>query len=273
MSERVDIKSVSLDYNTANSRLILLDYDGTLVPFELHPDLTTPQPGLLRLMAALANDRKNHVVIVSGRDRRHLEKTWRSQGVVLAAEHGAFYLNPGGAWRSMFSVSGDWTKAALPALKALSFQYEGSILEVKEYSLAWHYRAIEDKVTEADRRQILAALRALPCHKHFIIYDSDCTIELRTPGIDKGAFVAKWIGIRHYDFVLAIGDGKTDEDLFKIFGDKSYTVKVGKSEHSAANFYIDRQSEVVPFLEKIVVANDEFERMRKRIGLHDFFNG
>jgi trehalose 6-phosphate synthase/phosphatase len=270
MTTPINTKDVSLDYNMAGSRLILLDYDGTLVPFELHPDLARPDERLMRLMIALASDPKNHVVIISGRDRKQMENTWHPVPVVLAAEHGGFYMHPGGAWRTMFSLSGEWTKAAAPALKALTFQYDGSIFEQKEYSLAWHYRAIEHRITEMDRKQIMAALRALPCYKNFIIYDGDCTIELRTPGVDKGSFVAGWIGIRHYDFVLALGDGRTDEDLFHVLGEKSYSIKVGSSAYSAANFNLERQGDVVPFLETLVRVNYEFNRMRQRIGLHDF---
>jgi trehalose 6-phosphate synthase/phosphatase len=273
MSIPVNIDAVSLDYNTAGSRLILLDYDGTLVPFEKHPDLAKPDKRLMRLMTALSADPKNHVMLISGRDRAQMERTWRSVPLVLAAEHGGFYMHPGGVWHSVFPVSGEWTRIALPALKALTFQYDGSILEQKEYSLAWHYRAIEDHVTEEDRKQILTALQALPCHKNFIMYDGDCTLELRTPGIDKGSFVAKWIGIRHYDFVLAIGDGRTDEDLFHVLGDKSYSIKVGPSVHSAANFFIGRQLDVVPFLETLVRVNYEFSRMKQRIGLPDSKTG
>ena len=263
MTRPIDLEKLTWNYNTANSRLILFDYDGTLVPFEVHPRLTKPDVHVISLLNTIAADRRNHVILISGRDKEHLEASLSNLPIVLVAEHGAYYRNPGNVWRAMFSISGEWTQKALPALKALAFQYDGSFLEHKTYSLAWHYRAIAGKITESDKRQILAAIRSLPEHEHFLVYDAEFTIELRTPGIDKGSFVARWVGNRNYDFVMAIGDGHTDEDLFKIFGKESYTIKVGKSDNSAANFHIRSQDDVLPFIHKLLNLGREFDKKVK----------
>jgi trehalose 6-phosphate synthase/phosphatase len=39
---------------------------------------------------------------------------------------------------------------------------------------------------------------------------------------------------KKYDFILAIGDDVTDEDMFSVLPQKSYTIKVGDAPTQAA---------------------------------------
>lgn len=69
------IKSQLLaDYQKSSSRLILLDYDGTLVPFAKRPKDAKPDETLLELLKKLSDIPKNEVFIISGRDRKTLDK-------------------------------------------------------------------------------------------------------------------------------------------------------------------------------------------------------
>lgn len=253
MIKELDVTKLMADYNDASARIILLDYDGTLVPFDLHPKLTRPSTNAKTILQKLSADNKNQVVLISGRDKENLEAYWGDLNIVLVAEHGGFLRNPKGLWvkQHPYTDTNNWILKAASALHALAFQYEGSFVELKSFSVAWHYRAIADKVTEAEKNQIHAALRALPFQNDFLIYDSEYTLELRTRGIDKGTSIARWMGNQYYDFVMALGDSQTDEDLFKIFGNSAYTIKVGKSNNTAANYYLPSQREVLPFLQKL----------------------
>lgn len=253
MTKALDIIKLMNDYNKAVARLILLDYDGTLVPFDLHPNLTRPSSNAKTILRQLSADTKSQIVLISGRDNENLEAYWGDLNIILAAEHGGFFKIPNGLWMKQYSYTdtNNWILNATSALHALAFQYEGSFVELKSFSVAWHYRAIADKVTESDKRQIHAAIRALPNQNNFLIYDSEYTLELRTRGIDKGTSIARWLGNKRFDFIMAIGDSQTDEDLFKIFGEEVYTIKVGKQNNTAANYYLPSQKEVLPFLQKL----------------------
>ncbi|MBY0435014.1 MAG: trehalose-phosphatase [Cyclobacteriaceae bacterium] len=259
MITEIDIPKVINDYRKANSRLVLLDYDGTLVPFDLHPNLTKPSLNAKTILHQMALDSKNSVVLISGRDKENLEAYWADLNIVLAAEHGGFFKRPGENWATLspYMSSFEWLNKVSSALHALSFQYEGSFVEKKHFSVAWHYRAIADRVTDADVRQILAALRSLPLQEDFLISNSEYTIELRARGIDKGSAVARWAGNQYFDFIMAIGDSQTDEDMFKIFGSTAYTIRVGKTTNTAANYFIRSQSEVLPFLNGLIGVNPQ----------------
>ena len=68
------LKQIKALYTQARSRLILLDYDGTLVGFQKRPEDAVPTPEVIRVLKDLTSDPANHVVINSGRDHQTLEK-------------------------------------------------------------------------------------------------------------------------------------------------------------------------------------------------------
>jgi trehalose 6-phosphate synthase/phosphatase len=54
------------------------------------------------------------------------------------------------------------------------------------------------------------------------------------------------------DFMLAIGDDITDEDLFRYLPQSTISIKVG-SNKSAAKYYLDEQEDVLQFLNQLIV--------------------
>jgi trehalose 6-phosphate synthase/phosphatase len=262
MTKDIDPEKIAEAYSMSHARLMLLDYDGTLVPLDISPQLTKVDAKTKRLLHLMASDPKNDVVLISGRDRNYLDSQWQDPPMTMVAEHGGFYKGKEQHWQQTFSYSTKWIRNTVSALKALAFQYEGSFVEEKTFSIAWHYRAIKERVTEEDKRQILAAIRVLPERQNFRICDCEYTIELRSHGIQKGAFTSFWASKRYYDFIMAIGDGQTDEDLFKILDKTAYSIKVGKSNRSDAVYHLNSQSEVFPFLQSLLNFDAQFRQRR-----------
>ncbi len=60
-------------YTKAKKRLFLLNYDGTLAPYEKTPDTTGNSEWLTYVLERLVADTKNHVYVLSGRTRASLE--------------------------------------------------------------------------------------------------------------------------------------------------------------------------------------------------------
>ena len=79
----------------ARARTIVLDYDGTLREFEIHPDLAQPTPEIRALLRSLVAVPNTDVHIVSGRRRRNLEQWFGRLPVHLCAEHGYLARAPG----------------------------------------------------------------------------------------------------------------------------------------------------------------------------------
>jgi len=104
-------------YRTAPRRALLLDYDGTLVPFAAEPRLAQPDAELLELLTALGSDPANEVTIVSGRPRRILEEWFGKLPISLIAEHGVWLRNKDADWRILKTMTNDWKERVRPILQ------------------------------------------------------------------------------------------------------------------------------------------------------------
>jgi trehalose 6-phosphate synthase/phosphatase len=250
MTAAINVKSIVLAYQNALSRLIILDYDGTLVPFNNHPDKIKSSEDVEGLLKLLSSDHKNKIILISGRTRKDLDTLCDGMPVILGAEHGAYMKDQSG-WIPLAPQSTPWMMRVSRALNELALKYRGSFVEPKEFSAAWHYRAIADTITENDLGQILENLRLLAKYTGCRLDHCEYTIELRTPGIDKGAAVSRWMGNKRFDFIMALGDSLTDEDLFEALDHRAYSIRVGKSSASSACFHLSTQKDVIPFLQSL----------------------
>ncbi|HBQ55967.1 MAG TPA: hypothetical protein DD786_02305, partial [Porphyromonadaceae bacterium] len=63
--------------------------------------------------------------------------------------------------------------------------------------------------------------------------------------------VKRLLGKNNYDFILAIGDDTTDEDMFHALPPGGVSIKVGHFS-PAAKYRIPVQSSVIPFFENLI---------------------
>ena len=52
-------------------------------------------------------------------------------------------------------------------------------------------------------------------------------IEVRNAHVDKGRGARFWLSRDKWDFVMAVGDDRTDEDAFAVLPDRAWSLKVG----------------------------------------------
>lgn len=237
-------------YKAGTRRLILLDYDGTLTPLARLPHMALPDTELLGLLKNLSDDPLNDVVIISGRPIKILEEWFHDLQISLVAEHGAFSKKKNEKWTQTIHVNADWKPTVLPIVNLCTERCPGTFVEEKTLSLAWHYRNAEKDLSFLRSRELINALTELTAHLDFQIIEGNKVIEVRARGIDKGVAAQLWLKQSRYDFVLAIGDDKTDEDLFKIIPTNQFSIRVGLSQ-SAAKYNFKKQTQVIDLLNKI----------------------
>ena len=75
-------------------------------------------------------------------------------------------------------------------------------------------------------------------------------IQIKSVGIDKGRAALHWLSQKAWDFILAIGDDWTDEDLFAVLPESAYSIKVGMSP-SKAKFNLDSVQEVRALIHRL----------------------
>jgi trehalose 6-phosphate synthase/phosphatase len=233
------MKRLLSDYQKGKKRLLMFDYDGTLISFAKKPEDAKPDTELKRLLLILARKRKNHLAIISGRDRSTMEKWLGDMPCSLAAEHGAWIrFDPHSGWKAQKTVTTDWKIQVMPILKAYEARVPGSFVEEKELGLAWHYRKANPELGEIRSCELFDNLNEFLANTDLQLMHGKKVIEVRPRGINKGQAAHNLLMRDTYDFVLAVGDDWTDEDLFKALPEGAYSVKIGYGTTNA-RFFLD----------------------------------
>ncbi|MDD4971206.1 MAG: bifunctional alpha,alpha-trehalose-phosphate synthase (UDP-forming)/trehalose-phosphatase [Paludibacter sp.] len=233
-------------YQSAAKRLFILDYDGTLVPFKSKPEEAVPTKELLNLLEKLSANKKNKVVISSGRDQLTLEKWFHKLPVTLAAEHGASYKEDG-TWHKNLPLNQPWDDEIISILQSFVDRTPRSKMEMKDTTLVWHYRNVDGWLASLREQQLLMALIA-PCSRlNLQILRGNKVVEIKSPFHTKGSEVKRILKNDNFDFILAMGDDTTDEDTFRELPNDAYTIKIGTISE-IARYNLRNQTSTVPFL-------------------------
>ncbi|WP_159467013.1 bifunctional alpha,alpha-trehalose-phosphate synthase (UDP-forming)/trehalose-phosphatase [Dyadobacter sp. 3J3] len=242
------IDDIRTAYERSSNRILFFDYDGTLAPIVPDPSKAIISEDIKNLILGIA--KRDTVVIISGRDRKFLEDRFGDLPVHIIAEHGAMTKSVDASeWTMNDDYEEDWKESIKPILDLYAIRCPGAFVETKETSLAWHYRVADD-ADYADRRsrELIWQL------KNFIqpelklqVIDGSKVVEVKKTAFNKGTAAKSLAAQRNYDFILAIGDDTTDEDMFEALPDTAFTIKIGE-DLSAARNHIKNQDEVFHFL-------------------------
>ncbi len=243
--------SVMQHYAAARRRALLLDYDGTLVPFEEKPPLARPDAELLALLEGLAGDAANHVAIISGRPRADLEGWFGPLPITLVAEHGVWLRPKGGEWRALRTITTEWKDRVRPILQLYVDRLPGALLEEKEFSLAWHYRRADPEQAAIRASELRDDLSDYTRNIDVQVLEGNKVLEVRNTGVSKGTAATEWLATVQADFVLAIGDDWTDEDLFRALPETACSVRVGMAQ-TAARYHLANPAAVRRLLREML---------------------
>jgi trehalose 6-phosphate synthase/phosphatase len=235
------------DYAVSESRILFLDYDGTLSPFKERPETAVPGAIIIAILNTLAEDRRNNLVIVSGRHKDLLQKWFGSLNIGIVAEHGAWIKEKEKDWFPAVKVESNWKEKVLPILRSHEDRLPGSFTEEKEFSLVWNFRSADPELASVRSKELVDELSYFSENTDVQVLQASKSIEVRNIGIDKGTAAKLLLADKSFDFILAVGDDQADEDLFKVLPEKSYSIKVGLAK-SYAKFNLRNHREVVQLL-------------------------
>jgi trehalose 6-phosphate synthase/phosphatase len=222
------VETLTARLRAAPARLLLLDYDGTLVPFVAAPDLARPDDELIALLRVLAGVPGTEIHVVSGRPRGTLESWLGALPIGLHAEHGLSYRAPGTAdWVTGAASSQDWRPAVLDRMQRFAAVTPGALVEEKDAGVAWHYRAADEDLGTARACALERELTALLAGQPAAILLGAKVIEVLPRGVHKGRLVPFLLARAPGALVVAIGDDRTDEDLFAALPAEGVAVHVG----------------------------------------------
>jgi trehalose 6-phosphate synthase/phosphatase len=184
---------------------------------------------LLTLLRALAERPETEVHVVSGRSREALDQWLGGLPVWLHAEHGFWSRAPDkGEWVAAAEVGGSWREPVLAILRDITARTPGSLIEAKAVALAWHYRLADREIGARRANELRLHLNQLLSNQPVEILAGNRVVEIRPYGIHKGRIVPPLPPERlARTAILAIGDDRTDEDLFAALPPEAVSVRVG----------------------------------------------
>lgn len=237
-------------YQSGGRRLLLLDYDGTLAPFAPQPGLARPSSALLELLNDLAQNEKNEVYVISGRDNKVLEEWFGRLPINIVSEHGASYKYRGQEWQNESAVNNEWIETIRSVMKNYVQRCTGSFIEVKNYSIVWHYRNSDPERGLLRATELYNELLEYTNSMDIQVVKGNKIVEVRNKGVNKGVVTKRILQPDNYDFILACGDDATDEDMFyQLTGvENAYTIKVGTNA-SFAKYNLHTPQMVLSLLE------------------------
>ena len=241
---------VTTAYRNAARRAFFLDYDGTLVPFVAKPEDAVPSAAVLETIKYLSADPANDVYIVSGRNREFLSQHFSALQIGLVAEHGAFVRAAGEReWTPLVPAGEEWFSKIAPIIEKYKRRMPGSRIEMKERSIVFHYRRAQGELGFIRERvlELYDTLLQFTASIDINVIQGNHNVEVRNNGINKGVAVMTLARLADYEFLFAIGDDTTDEDMFRMVSTSSFTVKVGRAR-TAARYFLREQAEVLNFL-------------------------
>ena len=238
-------------FRRAKNRLVLLDYDGTLVHHTPVPDTASLPEHMSDIIIKLVDNPQTKIFIITGRSCKDIDKFLDHIPINIIAEHGAM-MKMGGIWKNQIIDNFLWKKAIMSILNQITETCPESYVEEKNFSLTWHYRNADPDLGYSVSRELIHLLKKRIHSYDLKILDGNKVVEILTNKIGKGSAVKKLFEQSTYDFVLSIGDDATDEEMFKFFLNQAnaITIKVGEGS-THARYKLNSISDVASLLKQL----------------------
>ncbi|CAI8605420.1 unnamed protein product [Vicia faba] len=262
---------VSAYKRTAN-RAILLDYDGTLMP-QVSID-KSPTDKTIEILNSLCRDKNNMVFLVSARSRKILSE-WFSpcENIGIAAEHGYFLrMKRDDIWETCVPATDcSWKQIAEPVMKLYTETTDGSTIEDKETALVWWYEDADPDFGSCQAKELLDHLESVLANEPVTVKSGQNYVEVKPQGVSKGIVAKRLLSSMEEkgmspDFVLCIGDDRSDEDMFEVITSSMNGPIAPKAEvfactvcrkPSKAKYYLDDTAEIVRLIQGLACVSDQ----------------
>ncbi|CAN1138293.1 Alpha,alpha-trehalose-phosphate synthase [UDP-forming] 6 [Linum perenne] len=272
---KLSMEHIVSAYKRTATRAILLDYDGTLMPQGSIDK--SPSSKTIQILNSLCRDKNNIVFLVSARSRATLTE-WFSQieNLGLAAEHGYFFrLMRDVEWEMCVPAADtSWKQIAEPVMQLYTETTDGSTIEDKETALVWCYEDADPDFGSCQAKELLDHLESVLANEPVTVKSGQNIVEVKPQGVSKGIVAKRLLSTIEDkqltpDFVLCIGDDRSDEDMFEVITSSMagmstsmnprsevFACTVGKKP-SKAKYYLDDTAEIVRLMQGLASVSEQ----------------
>ena len=238
------------DFKSKKEKLLILDYDGTLVGFENNPLDAKPSNDLYDLLDQLQAEKNTTLAIISGRDKDTFDSWFGNKNYNLISDHGVWWFSDK-KWKALERVKTDWMENIMPILETFVDRTPGTFIETKKYSLAWHYRMADPELAKIRTIELNTVLTSMVANNELSILQGNKVIEIKSSNVNKGRAMNQILLQKKYDFIAIAGDDWTDEYMFDEAPERAYTLKVGL-ENTKAKYHIKSHERILELLSKLI---------------------
>ena len=241
----------------AQTKALLLDFDGTLAPFHPDPQAVVLYPGVADLLNTLLEHRKTRVVLVTGRSTQSIVPLLKlARRPEIWGSHGLERLHPDGR----YDLAPVDESASQGLTQARQWAVEHRLLgkcDEKPGCLALNLRGLAPDQARTIRDRAVHDWSRIAVDAGLAFQETDGGLELRVPSKNKGDAVRAVRFEIGPDAPLAyLGDDVTDEDAFRALGQKDIGVLVRlELRTTAADIWIRPPDELRGFLESWIRAD------------------
>ena len=252
LTPRVDFAQFVANIPAAPSRVIMLDYDGTLAPFNVRPERAVLYPEVRTVLESIVAAGGTRVVVVSGRPAHELVPLLPlANRPEIWGSHGWERLFPDG--RRIVEEPAAQARDALERAAAAVCRIipDGARLETKLASIALHWRGIPESLAQSLRDRALASWQPFARASLLELLPFDGGLELRAVGCNKQVAVKAVLAETEERCAIAyLGDDVTDEDAFRAVRARGIGVLVrAQFRPTEADVWLEPPHELVAFLE------------------------
>uniref|UniRef100_A0A2P2M9M0 alpha,alpha-trehalose-phosphate synthase (UDP-forming) n=1 Tax=Rhizophora mucronata TaxID=61149 RepID=A0A2P2M9M0_RHIMU len=270
---KLSMEHIVSAYKRTTTRAILLDYDGTLMPQGSIDK--SPSQKTIDILRCLCRDHNNMVFLVSARSRKTLDE-WFSQceKLGLAAEHGYFLrLMTDAEWETRVPAADmSWKQIAEPVMQLYTETTDGSTIEDKETALVWCYEDADPDFGSCQAKELLDHLESVLANEPVTVKRGQNVVEVKPQGVSKGLVARRLLSNMQErgmspDFVLCIGDDRSDEDMFEVITSAMAGPSIAPraevfactiyQKPSKAKYYLDDTTEIVRLMQGLASVSEQ----------------
>lgn len=228
-AKKTNLTDAKVRWNNSK-KVILADYDGTLVKIEEQPSDAIPTERLKNIFKRFIDSDDCKLIICTGRGTEDCDR-WFPKEIEVFAEHGSQHRE-NGLWKEL--KKGGCLADCHELMKYYHDRTPSTAIETKKSGLSFHYR----NAVNFDPSSLFNQLRRI-AGKNLI--SGKCVLEVKSSSKDKICDLV------NPDFVF--GDDVTDEDMFKVC--KGVSIRIGKG-HTYADSYVETHEDCLNILENFI---------------------
>ena len=241
----------------APSRVLMLDYDGTLSPFCNDPEKAAPYPEIPPLLERMRRETDTRLIVVTGRRAADAARLLGVEGLEIWGSHGLERLRPDGSYE-MAKIDPRTIGLIADADELLASEGLAGMAEYKPAGIAIHWRGREALADET-KQKVMRIWSMLKSRDGLLLAPFDGGMEIRTTTRNKGDAVRAVMaeaGAGTGAAIAYLGDDLTDEDAFAALTGYGLSVLVrGEYRDTLADVWVRPPAGVLGFLHAWIAAS------------------